>query len=307
MHGKKWAVRAMGLVVAPLMLCACAGERDAAGAGRAAVKPVGHRVVVMAPAAAEMLEALGALDLVVGIGDFVQRPASIAKLPRVGAYDRPNVERVLELGADLFLSTESQAAAAAHGRLDTFGVQVVALDTSTYEGVFASLARLGRLLDRQERAGALEQKLRGQLAQIRRTAQDLPPRSVLFVVGRDPVYVAGPGSHVDEMIAMVGGTNVFHDAPSTYHRVSMEAVLERLPEVIIDTSDNGPRALRGSVPGDWGQWEFLPAVRRQRVYLVDPSRLVIPGIRLPEMTRLMGKLIQAEAFGKATYEEMVRP
>ncbi len=306
MRNESWALQAMGLLVASLIACACVGERDAAGQARPGVEPVGQRVVVMAPAAAEMLEALGALELVVGIGDFVQEPASIAKLPRVGAYDKPNVERVLELRADLFLSAQSQAAAAAHGRLKAFGVEVVALDTSTYEGVFASLAELGRLLDRQQRAGALERELRGQLAEIQRTASDLPPRSVLFVVGRDPVYVAGPGSHVDEMIAMVGGTNVFHDAPSTYHRVSMEAVLERLPDVIIDTSDNGPQALRGRVHGDWGQWAFLPAVRQQRVYLVDPSRLVIPGIRLPEMTFLMGQLIQPEAFGEPSDEELVR-
>ena len=306
MRSDRWAAWALGVLVASVVLCACIGGREA-GEDRPDVEPVGPRIVVMAPAAAEMLEALEALDLVVGIGDFVQEPASIAKLPRVGAYDRPNVERVLELRADLFLSTESQAAAAAHRRLDEFGVTVVALDTSTYEGVFASLAELGRLLDRRERAGALERELREQLAQIRSTAKDLPSRSVLFVVGRDPVYVAGPGSHVDEMIAMVGGTNVFHDAGSTYHRVSMEAVLERLPEVIIDTSDNGPQALRGRVHGDWGQWEFLPAVNSQRVYLVDPSRLVIPGIRLPEMTRLMGELIQPEAFGEASDEELVKP
>ena len=306
MRREKWAVQAMGPVVATLMLCACAGERDAAGDTRPAGEPVGHRVVVMAPAAAEMLEAVGALELVVGIGDFVQRPATLAKLPRVGAYDKPNIERVLELRADLFLSAKSQAAAAAHGRLEAFGVEVVALDTSTYEGVFASLAELGRLVDRRERAGELERELRAQLTEIQRTARDLPPRSVLFVVGRDPLYVAGPGSHVDEMIAMVGGTNVFHDAPSTYHRVSMEAVLERLPDVIIDTSDNGSQALRGRALGDWGQWPFLPAVRDRRVYFVDPSRLVIPGIRLPDMTRLMGELIQPAAFGEASDAELVR-
>lgn len=304
MRKRGWNVRASGLLVVLATLCACGDGREATEDGR---DSSARRVVVMAPAAAEMLEALGALEQIVGIGDFVSEPASILELPRVGAYDNPNVERVLELGADLFLSTRSQAAAAAHGRLDGLGVQVAALDTSTYEGVFDSLSELGRLLGREERAAQLEQELRGRLTEIRRTARDLPPRSVLFVVGRDPVYVAGPGSHVDEMIAMVGGTNVFHDAPSTYDQVSMEAVLERLPDVIIDTSDNGPRALRGRVHGDWGQWEFLPAVKQQRVYLVDPSRLVIPGIRLPEMTRLMGRLIQPEAFGQATDAELRKP
>jgi len=39
--------------------------------------------------------------------------------------------------------------------------------------------------------------------------------------------------------------------------------------------------------------------------IVDPSRLVIPGIRLPEMTLLMGRLIQPEAFGESSDEELV--
>jgi ABC-type Fe3+-hydroxamate transport system substrate-binding protein len=293
---------ACSLVVA-MALGSCAhppetdDPRGAAGA---------QRIVVMAPAVAEMLEALDVLDRVVGIGDFVDEPAALAALPRIGAYNAPSVERVVELRADLFLSAASDAAATAHRRLESLGVTVVALDTSTYDGVFAALSDLGQLLGREERARALEREMRGRLEMIRRTATGLPPRKVLFVVGRDPLYVAGPASHVDEMIALVGAVNVVHDAPSPYLRVSVEAVLERMPDVIIDTSDNDPAVPRGRLAGDWGQWDFLPAVRRQRVYCVDPSRLVIPGIRLPEMTLLMGKLIQPEAFGEAVDDELVR-
>ena len=200
----------------------------------------------MAPAAAEMLEALDVLDRVVGVGDFVTEPAALTALPRVGAYNAPSVERVVELRADLFLSAASDAAAATHRRLETLGVKVVALDTSTYDGVFAALSELGRLLDREARARSLDREMRGRLETIRRTAAGLPPRKVLFVVGRDPLYVAGPESHVDEMIALVGGVNVVPDAPSPYLRVSVE------------------------------------------------------------MTLLMGKLIQPEAFGEAVDDELMR-
>jgi iron complex transport system substrate-binding protein len=261
----------------------------------------------MAPAAAEMLEALGATDRVVGVGDFVQEPASLARLPRVGAYNAPSVERVVELRAELFLTTASQAAAAAHRRLEALGVDVVALDTSTYEGVFRSLSEVGTLLGRERRADVLEREMRERLEEIRRTAEGRPTRRVLFVVGRDPLYVAGPGSHIDEMIDLVGGVNVLGDATAPYQRVSFEAALERMPEVIIDTSDNAATAPRGRLNGDWARWEFLPAVRERRVFRVDPSRLVIPGIRLPEMTALMGRLIQPEAFGEASDDEMAAP
>jgi iron complex transport system substrate-binding protein len=186
-------------------------------------------------------------------------------------------------------------------------VRVLALDTSTYDGVFGSLAAVGRELGEDERARILADGMRGALDDVRRQAAGVPRRSVLFVVGRDPLYVAGPGSHADEMIALAGGENVAHDTASPYARISLEAVLARMPQVIIDTSDNRPAAERGRIAGDWARWAFLPAVRDRRVWQVDPGRLVIPGIRLPEMTRLVGRLVHPEVFGEPEPGEIEAP
>jgi hypothetical protein len=40
---------------------------------------------------------------------------------------------------------------------------------------------------------------------------------------------------------------------------------------------------------------------------VDPLRLVIPGPRLPQMTRLMGRLIHPEIFGEPSPEDFATP
>ena len=65
----------------------------------------------MAPWAAETIVALGAEAEVVGVGDFVSWPPVLAPRPKVGAYDQPNLETLLGLGANLYVSTRSQAAA----------------------------------------------------------------------------------------------------------------------------------------------------------------------------------------------------
>ncbi len=44
-------------------------------------EPAGHRIVALAPAAAEMLQVLDRLDEVVGIGEFGPWPAGIEALP----------------------------------------------------------------------------------------------------------------------------------------------------------------------------------------------------------------------------------
>jgi iron complex transport system substrate-binding protein len=293
--------RATGLVLALGLACGCS-----APPAPTAADATPHRIVVVAPAAAELLEAFGVLDRVVGIGDFVDRPLRIAGLPRVGAYDTPNVERVLELHADLLVTASSRAADAAHERLGALGVPVLALDTSTYAGVFESIAEMGRRLGMESQAQTIEQDIRKRLEAVRHRSAGLPRRKVLVVVGRDPLYVAGPGSHIDEMIVIAGGENVAADTGAPYARMSMEAILERMPEVIIDASDNRPGAVRGRQPGAWAEWGFLPAVRDGRVWWVDPSRLTIPGVRLPEMTRLTSRLIHPETLGEPAPGELER-
>ncbi len=288
------------LVLLSLLLAVgCARE----GSRSDRVEPAGPRIVVMAPAAAEVLEILGATDRVVGRGDYVVWPPALQELPRVGAYHAPSVETVLSLGTTLLLTTSSQAAQGAHARLRELGVEVLALETNTYESMLASIVSVGRKVGRGEEARRVVEGIRREMDEIRELARNAPRRRVAFVVDRDPVYVAGPGSHVDEMIRAVGGENVAADAVSDWQLMSMEVIFERAPEVIVDTSDNGDRALRGRVPGPWGRWPFLPAVEKNRVYWVDPIRLVIPGPRLPRMTRFMGQLIHPEIFGEPSPED----
>jgi iron complex transport system substrate-binding protein len=267
------------------------------------VEPEGPRIVVMAPAAAEVLEILGVSDRVVGRGDYVVWPPTLQKLPRVGAYHAPSVETVLSLGTTLLLTTSSEAAQGAHIKLRELGIEVLALKTSSYESMLDSIVSIGKEVGREDEARRVVEGIRGEMDEIRGLARDAPGRRVVFVVDRDPVYVAGPGSHVDEMIRAVGGENIAADAASDWQLLSMEIIFERAPEVIIDTSDNGDGALRGRVTGPWDRWSFLPAVEKNRVYWVDPIRLVIPGPRLPQMTRLMGRLIHPEIFGEPSLED----
>jgi iron complex transport system substrate-binding protein len=251
----------------------------------------------MAPAAAEMLDSLGLLENVVGIGDFVDWPPAVRSLPRLGPYSAPSAEHVLGLRVNLLVTSRSAAASPSIARLRDLGVRVLELETRTYEGTLTSIVELGRAVGKEREARALEQQIRARMAALARRAATGARRRVLFVVGHDPMYVAGPGSHIDEMITVAGGENIARDAASPYQLASVEAMLERMPEVIIDTSDNRLGALRGRENGSWGQWSFLPAVAAKRVYWVDPDRLSIPGPRLPEMSELLARMIHPEIFG----------
>lgn len=278
------------------------GREERIAAGVAEEGP--RRVAVLAPAVVEMMQALDLLDRVVAIGDFVEWPPEVTSLPRIGAYNTPNLELVLSLRVDMLVTAASEAGREAHKRLNDLGVDVLALETETYQEVLESMQTLGKAFGREEGAREVVSGIREKIEAVRSRSAAARRRRVLFVVGQRPLYAAGPGSHIDEVIKAAGGENVFADAMSPYQLVSMEAAIERLPEVIIDASDNRPGALRGREPGFWGQWRFLPAVRENRVYWIDPMRLTIPGPRLPEMAELVAKLIHPEIFGSVSVKEL---
>ncbi len=271
----------------------------------AASTPVlaGKRLVVLAPGAAEIVDAFGLTANVVGVGDFVDWPPALRKVRKVGGYSAPSEEAILDLRPDLLVTTRSEAAGPRLSRLRSLGIRIVELDTSTLSGVFDSIVAMGRVLSREPEAAAITTAMKSRLEAIETRAKGAPRRRALYVVGREPLYIAGPGSHIDELGRLVGALNVAPESGGTYQLGSVEAMLERRPDVIVDCADNRPDALRGEAAGPFAQWSFLPAVKNRRVFFVDPSRLAIPGTRLPEMAELMGRLIQPEIFGRPSAED----
>jgi len=265
------------------------------------------RIAALAPTAAEILDRLGAAETVVAVGDFVVHPRALAKRPKVGAYDTPSAEQLLARRVNLVVTTRSAAAAAAHARLRALGIEVLELDTETYEQNLAAIERLGSLVGRPAAAANLVAEIRTRVAAVRSSAAPLPRRRGLVAVGREPRYAAGPGSYLDELVGAAGGENVLSDGRTPFLLASPETVLARRPEVIVDTSDNRPGAPRGISAGPWSVWPFVPAVAAGRVYLVDPLRLSIPGPRLAEMAELLARLIHPERFGAARPADFLPP
>src|SRR5215207_5002582 len=167
---------ALGLLAMAAFAAGAAGGCRRAEEPPAAPARGASRIVVVAPAAAEILDRLGAADRIVAVGDFVDWPPQVARLPKVGAYDNPNVERVLELEADLLLTVKGRAGGAVHDRLEKLGVRVVALDTETYRGVLDAVASVGRLVGREEAARAEAGRIARGMEEVRRRAAGAPRR-----------------------------------------------------------------------------------------------------------------------------------
>ena len=143
------------------------------------------------------------------------------------------------------------------------------------------------------------------LEKIRARGALLPPRGVMFVVGRTPgtiqdLIVVGRGGFLNELIRLAGGRNTFEDALSFYPRVPREEVYARRPEVLIDMGDMGQtdgvtEEQKRAVAELWNQMPLLPAVQNRRVYGVANDVFMVPGPRVAEAARLLFEMIHPEA------------
>ncbi len=262
-----------------------------------------QRIVSTAPSITEMLYALGLGDRVVGVTTFCHYPPEVARKPKIGTYLRPDVEMILSLRPDVVLAEKSMLRQAI--TLPSLRLNVVEVDDATVAGILNSIQQIGRLCGVDRRAGALCHSIRGRLEAVRKRTAGLPRRRVLFVVGRTPgrvedLIVAGKASYLNEVLEIAGGRNLVWDAAVPYAKVSVEEILARNPEVIIDMGERAKttgvtEAQKKSVVALWGRYPHLAAVKQRRVYAVASDAFVVPGPRVTEAAAEFLKLIHPEA------------
>lgn len=259
-------------------------------------------MVTLTPSLTEIVFALGAGERVSGVSDYCDYPPEAQRRPRVGTFLQPSVEKILALRPDLVLVDGVQEDVAAALRAAGGGAQVLAIPMNDLAQVRQSITQVGVALgDRQMAAAALLAQLDGELLAVRRLVSrgNRPPRKVLFVVdhqlgGLRGVVVAGPGTYLDELVRLAGGSNIFSDLKVRYAKVAIEAIEERQPEVILDAVHTEP-GREDKVRADWQALGQVPAVRAGRVYILSDREFVTPGPRLGQGLRRLAELISGDA------------
>ena len=253
------------------------------------------RVVSLAPSATEIVFALGAQDRLVAVDDYSDHPAEAKALPKLGGF-RTSPERILAYRPDLIFAISSGDLAE---QLDQRGQPVVVFDPNDLEGVYANIGLIGTLLDREEAARALVDRMRARIAAVALKAGGATtrPRVLHEVDSTDParVYVAGPRNFIDSIITLVGGQNVGASAPTKFPRFSPEEIVRSDPQVIVlgDARYGVTPAVVAARPG----YAVIDAVRNGRVLPIDEDIVSRPGPRLADGVEAYARLVHPEIFG----------
>jgi iron complex transport system substrate-binding protein len=261
-----------------------------------------RRIVSTSPSITETLFALGLGSRVVGVSTYCHFPAEVNRLPKVGTYLKPNVEVIARLKPDLVIL--QRLPNSAREQLRALSIPVAEIDSGDLRQNLDSILAIGKAAGAEPPARALIERINQQLAELRRSKSNQALRSVAFIVGRTPgslegLVVVGGGSYLSELMTVAGGRNVFADASQAYVKTSLESLVRRNPEVLIDmgemaetvgVTENSKRA----VVRLWGTQPSLKAVRERRVYAVASDIFVVPGPRMVDAAQAFAEMLSNE-------------
>ena len=274
-----------------LLAAACAPPRGPGGAiavvddARDTVRldHPAERIVSLIPASTELLFAIGAGPHLVGRSKYDDYPAAAAAVTPVGDGLQPNIEAIVARRPDLVVLYQSASNAAAAARLRALGIPVVQLRTDLLESVADHARLLGDLTGTRSQADSVAEAFQTDLAAatapLSEVATRRTPPSILIMTWEDPPITIGAGSFLDELVSRAGAVNTFHDLPAPSAQVSLEAIAQRDPDLILTTGSQPPAIAARP------EWRVVRAVRERRFVRVEGSEFDRPGPRSPQAIR----------------------
>ncbi len=242
----------------------------------------------MAPNLTELCWAMGLGDRMVGRTQYCLYPIAARHVEVVGALLDPNIERLLTLQPDLVLITASSGML--KDRFVSLKLPVVSLPDSSLEDIFQSIRQLGNATKRPVTASNLADNLRADLNRLRDQASRATRlHKVLVVTGALPnpprgVWVAGPGSYLDNLLTLTGARNVV-EGDRAWLEIGAEQVLWLRPDVIVEVREPAYARQRDEAIAAWRK---LPGLAKVRVVTLTDPAVLVPG---PRVNVMLGTLI----------------
>ena len=214
------------------------------------------RIVALSPHLAELVYAVGAGDLLIGVSAYTDFPEAATELPVIGDAFMVDLERLALLRPNLLLAWASGTPAHIVDELRAQDYVVEVITTARLDDIGRALRQIGALTGRIVQSEDAAREFTDGLNRLAASAADAPSIDVFYQVSERPLYTFNGEHYVSELIELCGGRNIFADLGNLAPLIGVEAVLERDPEVMFASSDAGENAF-----AEWHRWPNLAANR----------------------------------------------
>jgi iron complex transport system substrate-binding protein len=261
-----------------------------------------RRIVSLVPAVTEMLFALDAGDRVVGVTHHDALPGAANKAV-VGGFFSPAMGKIAALNPDVVMVSSL------HGEIvrqcHDLGLATLNLDLSTISRSLDAMASLGTLVQREDAAKTLQQKIQAQLDLIHRKTASIPADERLRVIrlmGREQVMAPGDDSFQNEMIRAAGAIPPVLGKRGGAVPVSLDEWQRFNPQVVYGCYDDRETAARFF---DQTGWKDVAAVQNHRVYYFPCDFTCRAGVHTGDFVSWLAARLYSDRFART--KELVEP
>jgi iron complex transport system substrate-binding protein len=250
-------------------------------------------IISLAPNNTEILFALGLGDKVVGVTSFCDYPEEALAVEKIGDFNGINLEKIIELNPDLVLNY-GPGDVDDNARLKEAGIQMLAFLPESIDAVINTINTIGQATGSTEQSKELTNNMMAKKNEILVLVKGADKKKVFYEIWHDPLMAAGPGSFMDQLITLAGGTNIAENAEGDYAQYDLEQLIERNPEVYLTTADMPDKTPESMMarPG----FENIEAMKTGNVHVLDANITSRSGPRVVEALELVAKAIHPELF-----------
>ena len=257
-----------------------------------------QRIISLAPSNTEILFALGLGNKVVGVTEFCDYPEEAKAIEKVGGLE-PNMEKIVALNPDLVLAIGGSPAQVEKAtEMEKLGLTVLVLEPGDIDGIMANIELVGKATGAEKEASELTAEMRKRFDDIiaKTEKADSRPKVFFELDATDPSkpYTPGPGSFIDALITLAGGSNIGAGAKMQWAQLSTEEIIAQDPEIIV-LGDANYGVTAEMVKGRPG-WSVITAVRDSAIYPIDDILISRPGPRIIDGLEALARIIHPELF-----------
>lgn len=248
-----------------------------------------ERIVSLAPNLTEILFALGLGERIVAVSSGSDYPAGAAGKNKVGTFWQPNTEAVVASRPDLVITLAFEQQKSVAESLKRLGYKVLTLKIEKIDELLTAIREIGAATGYKQAAEQMAKNISNRLNDLQSKFSSTNKVKVLWVVQTEPLRVAGRNTFINELIELAGGENAIAATIGRYPAIGTEELLACGPEVIIQpaTGTGNIRQQQKAAEVFWGRRANLPAVKNNRIYVVEPDTVLRLGPRLPQAVELI--------------------
>ncbi|MCK4886079.1 MAG: ABC transporter substrate-binding protein [Planctomycetes bacterium] len=255
-----------------------------------------ERIVSLSPNITEILFELGLGEKVVAVSNNSNYPAEAATKQKVGTFWQPDTESILATRADLIITLWFAQQKSVADSLKRLGYDVLSLKIESRDELIEAIGEIAEVAGAAEQGKELIERLNEKLEQIEAKYEKLEKVKVLWVIQAEPLRVVGRGTFVDGLVVSAGGVNAIGETIYQYPPISTEELLKCGADVIIQSAMGSGNLDRQQEQAEkfWKRYPNLPAVKNDRIYVVESDTILRLGPRLADGLELIGGFLHPE-------------